>query len=90
MIPPSIKNVVALNRKPILAIMVASLTCVALSVSSVLADGSISITDSGVAAQMNWDPYLLDMKRRIKRAYFPVRGGESKTIVVTFNSLARH
>lgn len=35
-------------------------------------------------ADIDFGPYMADLQRRIKRAWFPPRGNESKRVVVTF------
>jgi TonB family protein len=44
----------------------------------------ITVTNSSPARDSLYGPYLADLKRRIKRAWFPPKGDETKRVVVVF------
>lgn len=53
------------------------------------AQGPVSITVSGADSTKNlpdldFGPYMADLQRRVKRAWFPPRGQESKRVIVAF------
>jgi TonB family protein len=41
-------------------------------------------SNTGAQADVDFGPYMADLQRRIKRAWFPPKGNESKRVVVIF------
>ena len=48
------------------------------------AAGSAQGTSSGESQEIDFGPYLAEMQRRIKKAWYPPRGNESKRVTVKF------
>jgi TonB family protein len=49
-----------------------------------LSNTGVSSRAIGVQADVDFGPYMADLQRRIKRAWFPPKGSESKRVIVVF------